>query len=83
METVVCTKAETSICSRDAGKEIDFNAKQPANVSFSIRRSLLFGSKVTFPIELPAKHFAVNSSTDDGIQIDFSETHPQNAPDSI
>jgi hypothetical protein len=77
------TKARTSISSRPAGKHIDFNDEQPAKDFTAIRRSLLFGSNVKLSIELPEKPPTDNSSTEDGMQIDFSDRQSRNAWGSI
>jgi hypothetical protein len=83
VEIFELTNAEISISSRDAGKQIDFNDEQLPYFVIVIRRRLLFRSKFRFSIKLSEKQFIDSSSTEDGMQIDFSDRQPLNALASI
>jgi hypothetical protein len=63
---------------------MDSNAQQPPNGKLSIRLSLEPESNVNDESdEQREKHSLQRTSTDDGIQMDFSARHLENAPSLI
>jgi hypothetical protein len=77
-EIPVWTRAEPSIISSEAGRQIDFNNEQPESASTSIRVSLDPDSNVNVESDLhDAKERSPRQSTDAGRQIDRKDFQPQ------